>query len=83
MNEAKCKHCDGTGVEQDSAAIGLAMRQAREKSGQSGRETAKRMGISAAYLSDLELGRRHWGSKQLEAFRIAIKNPYAGIENAI
>lgn len=78
MNEAKCKHCDGTGLEQDSVAIGKTMREAREKSGQSGRETAKRMGISAAYLSDLELGRRHWGTKQLEAFRIAIKNPYAG-----
>lgn len=78
MNASKCKHCDGTGVEQDAVAIGKAMREAREKAGQSGRETAKRMGISAAYLSDLELGRRHWGAKQLDAFRIAIKNPYAG-----
>lgn len=79
MNQEKCKHCDGTGVEQDSVAIGKAMREAREKAGQSCRETARRMGISAAYISDLELGRRHWGSKQLEAFRIAIKNPYAGL----
>ena len=36
------------------------------------REVARRMGISAAYLSDLELGRRKWSDRLCDLFRQAI-----------
>ena len=37
------------------------------------REVAIRMEVSAAYLSDLELGRRNWDEAKIEAFNKALK----------
>lgn len=48
-------------VEQiDHAATGQTMRQLRKSHGVSLREVARRMKLSAPFVSDLELGRRNW-----------------------
>ena len=49
-------------------------RSYREKSGLSLRECAKKMDISAAYLSDLERGRRKWNVKIVEKLVTACKS---------
>ena len=46
----------------DHESTGRRARQAREKAGLSLREIARRMGVSAPYLSDLERGRRPWNA---------------------
>lgn len=51
------------------------MRTAREAAKLSLRETARRMGVSASYLSDLELNRRHISAKAEAKFNEAIKAP--------
>lgn len=52
---------------------GERMRKARETSQLSVREAAKRLGISAPYLSDMELGRRQPSVKWLEKLSHVIK----------
>lgn len=42
----------------DLAGVGVAMRAIREEHGYGLRELAKRIGISAPFLADVELGRR-------------------------
>ena len=42
------------------AVAGKMLRDARKKAGVSLRELARRMKISAPYLSDMELGKRNW-----------------------
>lgn len=48
------------------------MRGFREKQGISLRFVAKRLQFSAAYVSDLELGRRNWSDKLREKYLWAI-----------
>lgn len=45
------------------------MRELRKASGFTLRTLATRMGFSAPYISDLELGRRGWSSKLQEGYR--------------
>lgn len=52
---------------------GKRMREARETAQLSVRETAKRLGISAPYLSDMELGRRQPSIKWLEKLQQVIE----------
>jgi len=47
---------------------GQRMRLKREKANVGLRELARRLDLSAAYLSDLELGRRHWGNEITERY---------------
>lgn len=68
-----CPLCGGSGRVLDNKAMGQAMRIARKKAGVSGRELARRLGLSAAYVSDLELGRRGWN---------ADKGDYAGLDRS-
>lgn len=56
----------------DHRATGAAMRARREKSGKSLREVSAKMGISAAYLSDLERGFRNWTVTKAMAFERAL-----------
>ena len=44
----------------DDLETGRRAREARQKAKLSLREVARRMGVSAPYVSDLELGRRGW-----------------------
>lgn len=63
-----CRTCNGTGFEPDHQQIGREMRARRMVAGLSLRAVAQEMGVSAAYLSDLELGHRAWNSKITQAF---------------
>ena len=46
--------------------IGQLIRERRKKAGMSLRSMAKWMGISAPYLSDLEIGNRPWPQSRIE-----------------
>lgn len=63
---AKCKRCSGTGKEIDHVQIGLTVRHSRTAVGMTLRELARRLEISAPYLSDLERGRRNWSDSRLD-----------------
>lgn len=67
-----CRKCGGTGKEIDPAGVGLIMRKSRIKANVSLRDMAKRMDISAPYLSDLELGRRDWTEEKIALFKKAL-----------
>lgn len=69
METKPCPHCAGSGRVLDHAAIGASMRRLRESRQISGRQMATRLKISAAYLSDLELGRRNWSGPLLDKFK--------------
>jgi transcriptional regulator with XRE-family HTH domain len=63
----RCRRCNGSGVEADWLAIGKDMRKLRERLGISLRATCRAVGVTAAYLSDMERGRRAWrGPKALK-----------------
>lgn len=54
-------------VEQiDHVATGRLMREARKSLGISLREMARRMDVSAPFLSDLESGQRNWTAARIE-----------------
>lgn len=57
----------------DHAATGARLRKRREKAKLSLREVARRMSLSAPYLSDLELGRRAWTEAKAKAFCRALR----------
>lgn len=71
MKFIKCPKCKGTGKLQSQAEIGAKMRKLREKAGLSLRKVALGMAISAAHLSDLELGRKNWNEDHIRAFKTA------------
>lgn len=52
----RCPGCDGEGT--IVKINGAYIREVREASGQSLRHVARKIGVSPAYLSDMELGRR-------------------------
>ncbi|KKL56499.1 hypothetical protein LCGC14_2244780, partial [marine sediment metagenome] len=54
MADGECHRCGGTGRERDWRGLGLQARRERESRCVSLRQMAKRIGVSAAYLSDLE-----------------------------
>lgn len=55
-----CHCCAGTGAERDNHRIGKSFRQARILRGIGLRELARRLGVSHAFLHQLENGRRNW-----------------------
>lgn len=57
-----CHRCGGTGVERDLRAEGARIREARVARGMSLRDLARRVGCSAAYVSDVERGQRACGT---------------------
>jgi len=56
-----------------------SFRSLRKKSGLSLRRVARIMGISAPYLSDLELGNRAWSAAREQQFRNAVNPKQKGI----
>jgi len=68
-----CPKCHGTGQVTDDIWLGLHMRGLRRQAGHSLRVLAKRMGYSAPYISDLELGRRHWTPELIKVYSYALK----------
>jgi predicted transcriptional regulator len=68
-----CERCNGTGERENAVYRGQEMRKLREASGMSLRRVAELMGLSAAYISDLELGRRDWSLKLITAYEKALR----------
>jgi len=58
--------------ELDDVAIGANRRRHREAYGISLRTFAKAIGLSAPYISDLELGRRRWSEELIHRFEVAL-----------
>ena len=58
--DLECPRCGGSGRILNPAATGALYRAARQKLGLSLRGVARKAGISAPYLSDLERGNRTW-----------------------
>lgn len=56
----QCDKCHGTGKIPDDQKLGKQLRALRERQKISVREMARRLGVSAPFVSDMELGRRHW-----------------------
>lgn len=68
MKTKPCHCCNGTGTEMDHAAIGKRCRDIRVGNKISLRELARQLGYSAAYLSDLEKGKRNWRRELIEKY---------------
>lgn len=73
MKTVICPTCEGSGRLPDQRDIGRAMRARRVKADLSLREVARRMALSAAYVSDLELGKRGWRAKVTMAYGEALR----------
>lgn len=63
---AKIKYVKTLVIQHDET--GKEARLQRTKRGVSLRRLAKEMGITPSYLSDLELGRRHWNMDRIRLF---------------
>lgn len=68
-----CEWCNGTGERENAAYRGGQMRALRKSAGLSLREVARRLDFSAAYISDLELGRRDWSEKLIKIYEKALR----------
>ena len=66
-----CPRCGGTGEIEDPREQGKRLRDLRVRLGRTLTEVAAAMGLSKAYVSDLELGRRTWRA-ELELHYITI-----------
>jgi len=60
IDDLECPRCGGSGRIANPAATGALFRGARLAQGLSLRAVARRARFSAAYVSDLERGRRAW-----------------------
>lgn len=65
--EVRCKMCGGTG--RVSVIDFQSLRHARSQAGISLRELARQLGLSAPYISDIELGRRACPLRVEQAYR--------------
>lgn len=64
-----CDKCAGTGLMNDPRVTGQMLRKEREQAGMSLRAMAQKVQRSAAYLSDLERGRRNWSEEKIAEYR--------------
>ena len=69
MKSKPCHCCDGSGSETSQVAIGHTMRCLRLKKLIGLRVMADRMGISHAFLTLLEQGKRNWTAKLIQDFK--------------
>lgn len=70
----QCPLCGGSGEVHEDREIGAALQKERIDSGISLRTLGGRLGLSAAYLSDLEHGKRRWNADRVSRFREGLKN---------
>lgn len=68
-DEQLCPRCNGSGL----VAQGSSLRRLREDAGLTLREVARRMGYSAAYVCDIEHGRRGVTGKLASQYKSALK----------
>ena len=69
-----CSKCQGGGKVLDHKKLGAEMRKKRVARKMSLRRMARRLGFSAAYISDCELGKRPWNKKLIESYIEKLKN---------
>lgn len=74
-DQVVCRHCGGTGFVPDNRAIGLKFRAIRLAHRKTFREVAEMVGLSAAYVNDLERGNRNWHAEVLARFEAAFGEP--------
>lgn len=67
-----CPKCGGSGTVLNDKKVGAFMRSLRIHAKVTGRALARRLGWSAAYLCDLELGRRAWNAEKREKYQRAL-----------
>lgn len=72
QNDDWLAHCQRL-YRDEQKRIGAYARSIRKKSGLSLREVARRMKVSAPFLSDLERGNRYWTTHKIEAWASSIK----------
>mgnify|MGYP001589012925 CR=1 FL=1 len=70
-----CPRCEGRGWLHNPAFYGALARERRLKAGVTLREVARRMNLTVAYLSDLELGRRGWRDDLMKRYVKAVESP--------
>jgi transcriptional regulator with XRE-family HTH domain len=73
LKTQKCRCCEGSGKELDHKSIGPMMKQRRLKAGLTQGEVALRMGISGAYVCDLERGTRNWRDELIAKYGKALE----------
>lgn len=66
MKKVNCPHCLGTGLVQDQALTGAAMKRRRKVSL---RSAAQCMGITPSHLCYLESGKRRWSPALVEKYK--------------
>jgi len=69
MKKERCNKCGGKGWVEAASAL----RNKRERTKASLRDVAGLMKISAAYLSDLERGKRDWNADLVGRFEVALE----------
>jgi len=68
-----CPTCGGRGTVSNPVEIGAALTELRKAAGLSCREMARRMNFTAAYICDLEHGRRAWKANLFDAYMRGLK----------
>lgn len=67
-NTKTCPKCNGTGKIIDPCIVGPVLRLKRISTSISLRTMAKRIGISAMYLSEMERGLKAWSGERIQQF---------------
>lgn len=70
-----CSACEGTGHLFDDARLGAVLQRERQGHGLTQQRVAKALGFSAAYLRDLEYGRRKWSHNLASRYLAALAAP--------
>lgn len=74
MNGHKeCPRCHGEGSVPDPVEVGAMMRDTRKGYGLSLSEVARRIGITAPFLADVEAGRRSFSPENVAKWKEAVK----------
>lgn len=68
MKTKACPACQGEGSVPDDG-VGPLLRTEREQAGITRKAMADRVGISASYLYDLELGKRRWTNEVMHKYQ--------------
>jgi predicted transcriptional regulator len=61
--------CATVALREQQAKLGAALRACREAKGITLRDVARKLGVSAPFVSDCELGRRNLSDKHREAYQ--------------